>query len=816
VKLRPLLIATVLTALLLPALVSAASSSTKLKQYASVALNVLAPGEASDSGPNSTDQLQLYDGLTPLWNAVSTSNLRKYFKPETLGIQGKPVRVEDTGRKGLRIARDKWGVAHIMGKTRADVWFGAGWVTGEDRNLLLQIIRAPARMAALDVPGLDAFSVALSGQTFVPSQQAEDFLAAQVQLLQSQGAKGKRIIAEVDGFLAGLNAYLASTHLQIAPWNRNDVIAAAALIGGIFGVAGGDEVRRSEFLDALDQRLGAAEGRVVWDDLRQVKDPASPVSVPGTFPYGEAAGSAMPGNAVVDDGSFQPFEPGGPKLAPKHDGRPSMSNALLVSAKRSASHHPIFVAGPQVGYYWPEFFLELDLHGGGVDTRGAVFPGVPYVVIGRGKDYAWSAQSSHSDIVDQFVETLCGGDDLHYLYKGECREMGTFDAGLLKGRAGQPDRRLIFHTTVHGPVVGYAEVGGVRVAISSDRSTRGRELMSAFAFSDLDSNKVTSAQSFYKVMNEEEFSFNWVYADNKDIAYFSAARLPNRAPGVDIGLPTIGTGAYDWQGFEPLKTHARAINPKSGAILGWNNRPARDYSAPDDQWSWGSVQRVQLLQAAIARYKVHNVASVVGAMNQAATQDARMVLVWPVIKEMLGKGTAPAAGDAQLVSLLDGWLSRGASRLDGDLNGKIDDPGAAIMDAAWPRLADAVLSGKIGLLTDRLAQLIPRDDNANNQGSAYDSGWYGYVQKDLAEGHPTYCGAGNVGACAGALWDAIDQARKELAAAQGLDPSSWHADATTERIQFRPGLLGKSMRWANRPTFQQVISFSSHRPRSRH
>ena len=812
-KLRPLLIATVLTALLLPALVSAASSSTKLKQYASVALNVLAPGEASDSGPNSTDQLQLYDGLTPLWNAVSTSNLRKYFKPETLGIQGKPVRVEDTGRKGLRIARDKWGVAHITGKTRADVWFGAGWVTGEDRNLLLQIIRAPARMAALDVPGLDAFSVALSGQTFVPSQQAEDFLAAQVQLLQSQGAKGKRIIAEVDGFLAGLNAYLASTHLQIAPWNRNDVIAAAALIGGIFGVAGGDEVRRSEFLDALDQRLGAAEGRVVWDDLRQVKDPASPVSVPGTFPYGEAAGSAMPGNAVVDDGSFQPFEPGGPKLAPKHDGRPSMSNALLVSAKRSASHHPIFVAGPQVGYYWPEFFLELDLHGGGVDTRGAVFPGVPYVVIGRGKDYAWSAQSSHSDIVDQFVETLCGGDDLHYLYKGECREMGTFDAGLLKGRAGQPDRRLIFHTTVHGPVVGYAEVGGVRVAISSDRSTRGRELMSAFAFSDLDSNKVTSAQSFYKVMNEEEFSFNWVYADNKDIAYFSAARLPNRAPGVDIGLPTIGTGAYDWQGFEPLKTHARAINPKSGAILGWNNRPARDYSAPDDQWSWGSVQRVQLLQAAIARYKVHNVASVVGAMNQAATQDARMVLVWPVIKEMLSKGTAPAAADAQLVSLLDGWLSRGASRLDGDLNGKIDDPGAAIMDAAWPRLAEAVLSGKIGLLTDRLAQLIPRDDNANNQGSAYDSGWYGYVQKDLAEGHPTYCGAGNVGACAGALWDAIDQARKELAAAQGPDPSSWRADATTERIQFRPGLLGKSMRWTNRPTFQQVISFARHRPR---
>jgi acyl-homoserine lactone acylase PvdQ len=825
VKFRPLLIAAVLTAFLLPALVSASSTAPKLKEYASVALDVLAPGEASDSGPNSTDQLQLYDGLTPLWNAVSTSNLRKYFKPETFGIQGKPVRVEETGRKGVRIARDKWGVAHVTGKTRADVMFGAGWVTGEDRNLLLQIIRGPARIAALDVPGLDAFGLALSGRAFVPSQQAEDFLAAQAQLLHAQGAKGDRILKEVDAFAAGLNAYLAAAHIQIPPWNRNDVIAAAALIGGIFGVAGGDEVRRSEFLDALQQRLGGAEGRTVWDDLRQVKDPSSPVSVPGSFPYGEAGGSAMRGNAVVDDGSFQPFEPGGPMLAPKHSGERSMSNALLVSARRSVSHHPIFVAGPQVGYYWPEFFLELDLHGGGLDTRGAVFPGVPYVVIGRGKDYAWSAQSSHSDIVDQFVETLCGGDDLHYLYKGECRAMGTFDAGLLKGRAGQPDRRLIFHTTVHGPVGGYAKVNGARVAISSDRSTRGRELMSAFAFSDLNSNKVTSAQSFYKVMNQEEFSFNWVYADNKDIAYFSAARLPKRALGVDIGLPTIGTGAYDWQGFEPLKTHARATNPKSGYILGWNNRPALDYSAPDDQWSWGSIQRVQLLQAAISRYRVQSPASVVGAMNEAATQDARMVLVWPAVKVALTLGgeSAPNARDAQMVAILDAWLSRGASRLDGDLNGEIDDPGAAVMDAAWPKIADAVLSGRIGPLTDRLAELIPRDDNANNQGSAYDSGWYGYVKDDLdwifgvhipeATPPPLYCGAGNPAACRSALWAAIGAAGDELAAAQGSDPSAWHADATTERIQFQPGLLGKTMRWTNRPTFQQVISFNGHRPR---
>ena len=810
-KLRPLLISAALFALLVPALVSASSSAKKPPDFASTALNILPPGEGADSGPHSTDQLALYDGLTPLWNAVSPTNVHRLFKPETFGLQGNAQRVEKTGRKGLKIVRDKWDVAHITGKTRADVMFGSGFVTAEDRNLLMQLVRGPSRIAALDVPGLDAFSLALSGRTFIPSRQAEDFLASQYEMLEDAGVKGRKIVADIDAFVAGVNAYIQKSGLQIPPWNRNDFVASAALIGGIFGVAGGDETRRAEFLDALQKKMGPAEGRQVWDRLRQVKDPNSPVSVPGTFSYGAASGSAMPGNVVVDDGSFQPFEPGGAKLA-KH--RPlSMSNALLVGAKRSITKHPIFVAGPQVGYYWPEFLLELDMHGGGIDTRGASFPGIGYVVVGRGKDYAWSAMSSHSDVVDSFVETLCGGDDLHYLYKGECRAMGTFDAGLLKGREGTPDRQLIFQTTVHGPVIGYATVGGTRVAISHERATYGRELASALAFADLDTNKVTSAKSFFQAINQEEFSFNWVYADNRDIAYFSAGRLPKRAPGVDIGLPTIGTGNYEWQGFEPLAAHARGMNPAGGYILGWNNRPAKDYSAPDDEWSWGSVQRVQLLQAALARYKKQNVASTVGAMNQAATQDLRTVLVWPTIRTMLEKGTSPRARDTQMVDILNAWLNRGASRLDGDQDGKVDDPGAAVMDAAWPYLADAVMSPRLGPLIDGLANLNPRSDDPSSHGSSFNFGWYGYVKDDLSASTPFYCGAGVQSVCVSSLWAAIDKAGDQLQTAQGSNPGAWRADATAERIRFVPGLLGKTMRWTNRPTFQQVISFSRHRPR---
>ena len=310
----------------------------------------------------------------------------------------------------------------------------------------------------------------------------------------------------------------------------------------------------------------------------------------------------------------------------------------------------MFVAGPQVGYSYPELLLELDLHGGGIDARGVSFPGLSfYVLIGRGKDYAWSPTSANSDIVDDYVETLCGGDDMHYLYKGECRAMTTFDAGTLIGTASEPDRQIVFRETVHGPVLGYARAeDGARVAISRKRSTRGRELLSALAFQDLNTNRVHDPASFFRAMNQLEFTFNWFYADNRDIAMFSSGRLPVRAPNVGSGLPTKGTGEYEWRGFLPLTGHVRGINPSSGVILNWNNKPGRGFSSSDDNWSFGPVQRVQLLRNAVARQKVHTLASLTGAMNRAATQDLRAVAILPVLESYLG-GSAPNAFDNRLL-----------------------------------------------------------------------------------------------------------------------------------------------------------------------
>ena len=205
-----------------------------------------------------------------------------------------------------------------------------------------------------------------------------------------------------------------------------------------------------------------------------------------------------------------------------------------------------------------------------------VFLGAPFVLIGRGPDFAWSATSSpQADNVDLFVETLCT-DDRHYVYRGECQAMSRFFVGTLK-TPGSPDQPVAYLQTTHGPVVGYATVGGKRCAISAQRSTRGRELLSSKAFYELNTGRVTSAQRFVQSMSSVEFSFNWFLFRRSRRRVLSPAAVSHWvSPGTDPALPTSGVGDSDWQGFPPFAGHARGINPPSGLILNWNNKPTAD------------------------------------------------------------------------------------------------------------------------------------------------------------------------------------------------------------------------------------------------
>ncbi|MGH2837613.1 MAG: penicillin acylase family protein, partial [Thermoleophilaceae bacterium] len=557
----------------------------------------------------------------------------------------------------------------------------------------------------------------------------------------------------------------------------------------------------------------------MFNDLRNFSDPEAPVSLTKRATWASIP-SESPGSVVLDDGSFQPVQyETGPSLTVE---RPNMSNALLVAGRRSATGHPLFVAGPQLGTFYPALVYEMDMHGGGIDARGASIPGAgPYVFIGRNQDFAWSLTSANNDIQDTFVETLCGGSDTKYMYKGQCRDMTHVDAGVLEGNdADIPDQRLAWNQTVHGPVTGYATTGGERVAISRSRSTRGREVLSMKLWYDLNSNKIKSGADFVKAANQLEHTFNVPYADEKEIALFSTCRCPKRAPGTDPGLPTRGTGEYEWRGFLKGRDHPQQVK-RNGVILNWNNKPAPGWAAADDQWSFGSVFRVQLFEDAISKRRKHTLASLTGVMNLGAMQDHRGAVVLDAPIEVMDTRPAPNPRAAQMLAVLKDWRANGSIRIDADLDGFNDHPGVAILDAWWPRLADAVMSRVLGDLTERLVQVNGRGNPPDGDGNLSTAPWAGYIDKDLrtllgkdVEGpyNARYCGAGDLATCAADLWASLEATGAELEAAQGTaDPSAWRDSTEPERIRYRPGLIEKRIEFTNRPTFQQAISFSDGR-----
>ncbi len=806
----------------------AASPPTSAKDFSIIARDIIPSGQYGAVPPPAAadQQAMMYNALTPLFGNITAASLQADFKAENVGSGvSAPLTAETVPHAGVTVLRDAFDVPHIYGVTRDDVTWGAGWVIAEDRGLLLQQARYDSLVAAIDAPGVNALGLVSGLQSFKPSAQTEAEVSKQTGVLLAHGKKGREVLHDIDVYLQGINAYLAAHGSTAAPFTRVDIYAFNALKDQFVGEGGGDQAVRSEFLAGLIKRLGHKRGFEVWNDLREAYDPAAPVSVPGQVQF-QPRPTSMSGNVILDPGSLS--SDAVRALTVSRTFRAHASNALLVSGKRSATGHPIMVAGPQIGYYYPGLTLEMDLEGPGIHQDGVTSAPFPsYIFIGRSQDSAWSLTSASLDQIDTYVETLCGNSTHKYMFKGHCRAMTFFDAGTLNPGAANA-REITFYRTVHGPVIGYARVHGRLVALSRKRSSYGKDVLDLLFYHDLAHGLVHNVHQFFRAAAQTPQTFNSFYMDNRDIGMFTSGLVPIRPSNVDQDLPIDGRGSEEWRGFVSAKDHPQGINPPNGEIVNWNNRPQAGYEAPDDVWMYGALHRVDLLMNNLGHGRHVTPEHVVAAMNMAATEDVREMLFEPLLSKLLRTGSAPNARDAQMLSLLDAWHRNGGSRLDRtDANGigNITDPGAAIMDTAWPLLANAWSSSVLGpRLSAELATFdsqFQQPNNGNGTGGQ-EAGWFGYMDKDLRSilGEHVkgafavrYCGGGSLKRCRRLLWGAIDQAGNQLAASQGSDPSQWRSSATAERITFVPGLLTFTMRYANRPTgIQQILSFSGAAP----
>jgi acyl-homoserine lactone acylase PvdQ len=779
-------------------------------------------------------QARMYDRLTPLFRDVTDAQLvpsadgSGYYKSAALMDENDPSflvsenvagTAPGVGPVSARIKRDAYGVPHIYSDTDAGAIFGAGYVEAQDRSLVIDLARFDGVAALVDMPGVSSIGLVLGLYSYKPTKAVVDEATAlQTKSIEAAGPRGRRLLRDIDVYLAGLNLWYSQNKPSAPKLTRTDIYAMNAIKSQFLGEGGGAEVANAQFLDALRGKLGATRGNQAYEDLRGRYDPETVTTTDRSFPYQTKVSVAKARGMVrIKNGSFESAAPKLPastraeQFAPRHEA----SNILIASGAASQTGSPLFVGGPQIGFNYPGFTMEMELHSPSIRVRGATSPPFPgYMLIGRGENYAWTLTSAAGDVIDTYAETLCGGSRLRYLYKGRCRRMESVDAGTIT--KGTKSVHVRFRRTVHGPVIGYARVRGSNelVALTTRRSTYGRETVDQLFFQQMTFGRVHSARDFIDAAARTPQTFNSFYASATESAFYTSGLLPLRPKGVNPDLPVRGDGRYEWTGYLAKGGHPQVVNPPSGYIVNWNNKPAKGFPASDTRWSEQSLQRDLLLKDELARQPKQTLASVLAAANAAATQDVRIVALWPTLRKMLDRGKAPSARAAALRDALQRWRDAGGSRRDADHDGKIDSPGAEILDVAWKDITDAALCDRLGsALCEQLEGRNPRFDAP--PGGQY-AGWHQYMWKDLramlgekvaGAYHLRYCGDGKVSRCARELWAALDAAGAKLAKEQGPDPTAWRAPEAKEQITFAPIPL-ITMQYTNKPTgIHQVMQF---------
>ncbi|HVF52762.1 MAG TPA: penicillin acylase family protein [Actinomycetota bacterium] len=842
-----------------------------------VSMNILPPGQgrylnaaellvAQAGGPqpaNNSDQLGMYDSLVQGAPGVTPETLSNFFKDASFGVKEEDIVSRYEPRPGVVVLRDTFGVPHIYGTTRADVLYGAGYVTAEDRLFMIDTLRHVGRGRMSEFLGPSESNLASDRAIYATAGYTEEELQAMIDRLPMLNPTlGNQVIDDLDAYTEGINQFIGEAMTDPSllpgeypalqqvpePWSPTDTVAIASLIGSQLGVGGGDELENAAFLQALiAEGYAPAVARRILADFRRADDPEAPVTTHRRFPWSMDLGPVNPKAVALPDQAAEVARAVAQRTSlPDHLDGPfgpiplafpdEMSNALLVGAKRSKTGRPIAVFGPQVGYWSPEILMEMDLHGPTIDSRGIGFPGISlYTLLGRGRGYAWSATSAGGDLVDIFAERLCnpdGGevslDSTFYMKDGECVEMMTrTDTWFAKPGAGgtpeSPEAMQVSMTTQrtdNGIVQTRSTVGGAPVAWVLQRTSWGAEVDSALTYVEImNPAKIRAPIDFQRAFARFSFTFNWFYVDGKSIAWQLGGYHPRRAEGVNPDLPAWGTGKWNWRGKLSFAETPKEINPRQGYIVSWNNKQAPGFRANDGQWSYGPVHRSQLLEgpmrARIAKGLKFNVIDLVNIMGDAATVDLRGRAVLPMMLRVIGRSKDTKVAEA--VKLMQEWIRSGAHRRDKDADGAYDHSAAvALMDEWWEPASQAVFQPVLGDAAYGLTG--SHHDAPGPVGSAFIGGLYGHMNKDLRMilGMPVkgrfsriYCGSGKLAACRSALTSSLTAAISALEERFGGGPTTWDFDETVDRIVFAPvGVQGQdSMQWQNRPTFQQVVEF---------
>lgn len=706
----------------------------------------------------------------------------------------------------VKILRDDFGVPRIFAESDRGLFHAFGYTAAQDRLWQLEVFRRTARgrLAEAFGPGFVASDVAVRTVGYT-----EDELLAQFSALPADER------ARFQAYADGINRHLAEVKADALgklplefwalgllppqhpePWTITDSVAFGAFAIRRFGEIGGRELRNQDLLTSLIASHGARRGFAIFNDVRWINDPDSPVTIPTrgavrtpvrrgprpSFHPGQLQGAGTP-----LDVSF-----GRARAAWKRVGAPTKfgSYAWAVAPRKSTTHGAMLYGGPQLGFDTPSLVHEVQLTGGdaGWSATGMAFPGLPGILIGRNDRLTWTSTTGVGDNLDIYVEALCdagGGPTSGYLFDGACR---PFEARteVIDVRGGGPVTTPVLRS-IHGPVVGLG--GGF--AITQKRAHWKREMETALGFVEL--AQARNLREFEEAVGRVITSHNFLYADRLgNIAYWQAGEVPIRPAGFDPRLPLPGTGEAEWPGGV-LPTPS-SVNPARGWLANWNNKPSVGFDNADED-IFGKQFRVLEIDERLSpggKIRPADLADIPKDIGRVKSlgREARFLL--PYLLDALAEvGSSHPSGDAAR-AVLEAW---DWNAIADAISSTTLQPGEVIFSAWLDRTIADTFGDELGAEAGEASSnmLVHALDDALGRGSG------------VPPSRDYFDGADPAAVMAGAF----DATLSSLEATFGTpDPTAW--TPPRDEIVFQHPVLGievGSIPNSNRATYAQIVAY---------
>ncbi len=462
----------------------------------------------------------------------------------------------------IEVYRDSFAVPYIIAQSDEDAAFALGFLHAQERLFTMDLIRRAGEGRLSEVLGAKA----------IPFDKMFRTVGIERNIIKNFSKNNPTVMKILQSYSNGVNEFIKQQKgnyaiefdvlgYQPEQWQPIHSLIVIKMMAWELNISWWADLSFSELI----QKLGKEKVLEILPDYPE----NAPTIITDNFKYLPAINSTL----AETDKAFRKMM----GWTGTHIG----SNNWVVNANKSVSGKPIIANDPHLAFSAPGKWYAAVIKSKDWNAAGVTLPGVPGIVIGKGKNISWVLTNVMNDDADFYIEKL-DSTKSKYFIDGQWKEL-KFIKDTIKVKGGK-DQIIIIKETHRGPII--SNIHPYHLIYNKDDINIPPISMhwSGNDFSD-------EMLAFYKInkaKNWDEFrdgvkyfgipGQNFVYADAQgNIGYIMGARIPIR----NSNNPTLvfdgTTSENDWKGFVPTNQIPVILNPDENFIASANNKTLKNF-----------------------------------------------------------------------------------------------------------------------------------------------------------------------------------------------------------------------------------------------